>query len=85
MTHRPRQSPPPDAGTRRAVILATILSVLATLVAAFAKYAAPPRGYVVDPANWSSSDGGIWAITPRIAFGWSSFPADATRWRFDHA
>ena len=52
------------------------------LVAAFAKYAAPRRGYVVDPANWSSPDGGIWAVTPRIVFGWSSFPADATRWRF---
>jgi hypothetical protein len=53
------------------------------LVAAFAKYAAPPRGYVVDPANWSSPDGGIWAVSPLIAFGWSSFPADATRWRFE--
>ena len=52
------------------------------LVAAFAKYAAPPRGYVVDPANWSSTDGGIWAVTPGIVFGWTSFPADATRWRF---
>ncbi len=55
------------------------------LVAAFAKYAAPPRAYVADPVNWSRSDGGIWAISPRIAFGWSSFPADATRWRFDRA
>ena len=27
--------------------------------------------------------GEIWAVTPRIVFGWSSFPADATRWRFD--
>jgi len=53
------------------------------LVAAFAKYAAPPRGYVADPANWSSPNGGIWAATPVMVFGWSSFPADATRWRFD--
>ncbi len=52
------------------------------LVAAFAKYAQPPRGYAVGPANWSSPEGGIWAVTPRIVFGWSSFPADATRWRF---
>ena len=52
------------------------------LVAAFAKYALPPRRYAVDPANWSSPDGGIWAVTPRIVFGWSSFPADATRWQF---
>jgi len=55
------------------------------LVDAFEKYAHPPRGYVVDPANWSRPDGGIWAVTPRIVFGWSSFPADATRWRFDEA
>ena len=55
------------------------------LDAAFVKYAGPPRGYVVDPANWSRPDGGIWAVTPRIVFGWSSFPADATRWRFDEA
>lgn len=52
------------------------------LVTAFAKYALPPRRYAVDPANWSSPDGGIWAVTPRIVIGWSSFPADATRWRF---
>ena len=55
------------------------------LVAAFAKYARPARGYVVDPANWSSPDGGIWAVTPDVVFGWSSFPADATRWRFGGA
>ena len=54
----------------------------AELVAAFSKYALPPRDYVVDPANWSSPDGGLWVVRPRIAFGWSSFPADATRWRF---
>ena len=53
------------------------------LVTAFAKYALPPRGYVADLANWSSPEGGIWAVTPRIVFGWSRFPADATRWRFD--
>lgn len=60
---------PPDGLTER-------------LVAAFAKYAAPPRGYAVDPANWSTADGGLWAVTPLVVFGWSSFPADATRWRF---
>lgn len=52
------------------------------LVAAFAKYRRPPRAYAVDPSSWSRPDGGIWAVTPRIVFGWSSFPADATRWRF---
>jgi hypothetical protein len=52
------------------------------LVAAFAKYAAPPRSYRVDPANWADPAGGIWVVTPQVVFGWSSFPADATRWRF---
>ena len=53
------------------------------LVAAFAKYRRPPRDYAVDPTSWSLPDGGIWAVTPRIVFGWSRFPTDATRWRFD--
>jgi len=52
------------------------------LVAAFAKYAAPPRAYRVDPASWADPSGGIWMVTPRVVFGWTSFPADATRWRF---
>ncbi len=52
------------------------------LVAAFAKYAVPPRSYRVDPANWADPAGGLWVVTPQIAFGWTDFPADATRWRF---
>jgi len=52
------------------------------LVAAFAKYAAPPRAYRVDPLHWSDPAGGLWVVTPGIVFGWTSFPADATRWRF---
>ncbi|MFH0750856.1 MAG: pyridoxamine 5'-phosphate oxidase family protein [Chloroflexota bacterium] len=53
------------------------------LVAAFAKYAAPPRAYPMEPAHWSDPAGGIWVVTPRVVFGWTDFPADATRWRFD--
>ena len=52
------------------------------LVAAFGKYAEPPRSYRVDPASWADPAGGIWVVTPRIVFGWTDFPADATRWRF---
>jgi hypothetical protein len=52
------------------------------LVAAFAKYAVPPRSYRVDPANWADPAGGLWVVTPRIVFGWTEVPADATRWRF---
>ena len=53
------------------------------LASAFAKYAAPPRGYRVNPAAWSDPAGGLWMVTPRIVFGWTDFPADATRWRLD--
>ena len=52
------------------------------LIEAFAKYSVPPRGYVVDASNWSIPEGGIWVITPRVVFGWTDFPADATRWSF---
>jgi hypothetical protein len=54
----------------------------AELIVAFAKYAGPPRSYRVDPANWADPAGGIWVVTPRVVLGWSSFPVDATRWRF---
>ena len=66
-------------------ILLTDADLAARLVEAFAKYAAPPASYVADPANWHDPDGGIWAVTPRVVFGWSSFPQDATRWTFDAA
>ena len=52
------------------------------LVAAFAKYTVAPRAYRVDAANWADPAGGIWVVTPRVIFGWTDFPADATRWRF---
>jgi len=51
----------------------------AALVRAFAKYIATDD-YRVDPANWRV--GGLWRVTPVTAFGWSDYPADATRWRF---
>jgi len=59
------------------------LALVDALVGAFAKYAAAPRSYRVDPPHWSDPAGGIWLVTPRVVFGWTDFPADATRWRFD--
>jgi hypothetical protein len=53
------------------------------LVATFATYALPPRAYRVDPSNWLDPTGGIWAVTPRVVFDWTDFPADAARWRSD--
>ena len=50
------------------------------LLAGFAKYRTT-HGYEADAANWR--DGGLLELRPRIAFGWSSFPTDTTRWHFD--
>ncbi len=56
----------------------------ARLVEAYGKYGAAPWAYTADPANWrSGSGGGLWALRPLVVLGWSRFPADATRWRFE--
>jgi hypothetical protein len=49
------------------------------LVAGFAKYR-ETDDYTVDPANWVRE--GFLAVRPTLAFGWSEYPVDATRWRF---
>jgi hypothetical protein len=51
------------------------------VVEGFAKYR-QPYDYEVDPHNWL--DGGLWELSPKVAFGWNVglYPADATRWRF---
>jgi hypothetical protein len=69
-------------GTAERLLLSDT-ALAARLVEGYAKYAVPPSSYVADPANWSSPEGGIWAVTPHVVFGWSTFPADATRWIFD--
>jgi hypothetical protein len=51
------------------------------LSAAFtAKYASTKYEYRPTPEQWDR--GGLWALHPRIAFGWTDFPADTTRWQF---
>jgi nitroimidazol reductase NimA-like FMN-containing flavoprotein (pyridoxamine 5'-phosphate oxidase superfamily) len=54
---------------------------LATRVAAAyaAKYAT--LGYEPSPDAWD--DGGLYAVRPRVAFAWTRFPEDATRWHFN--
>lgn len=44
----------------------------------FAKYRTV--GYNADPLLWRAN--GIWRVRPHVAFGWGSFPRDATRWHF---
>lgn len=33
--------------------------------------------------DWRPDEPSGYVLRPRTAYGWSSFPADATRWRFD--
>ena len=58
-------------------------ALAARLVHAYAKYRPTQWAYEADPANWRSGrGGGLWALRPTVALGWSRFPEDATRWRF---
>jgi hypothetical protein len=51
------------------------------LAAAFTeKYGATKWEYRPPPEQWD--EGGLWSMQPRVAFGWTDFPADTTRWRF---
>ena len=39
------------------------------------------HGYGPTPDTWTT--GGLYSVTSHTAFAWTSFPEDATRWRFD--
>jgi nitroimidazol reductase NimA-like FMN-containing flavoprotein (pyridoxamine 5'-phosphate oxidase superfamily) len=45
-----------------------------------AKYASTSYGYSPPPEQWDR--GGLWAMRPHVAFGWSEFPRTTTRWVF---
>jgi hypothetical protein len=66
-------------GTARELV-APAQDVAAPIVGGFAKYK-EPDAYEADPANWAA--GGLWCLQPIVAFAWSSFPRDVTRFRFD--
>ncbi len=36
--------------------------------------------YAPTPDTWD--EGGLWRVRATVAFGWTSFPKDVTRWRF---
>jgi hypothetical protein len=46
----------------------------------YAKYR-DTKGYEASASNWA--EGGLWELRPVRAFAWSTFPQDATRFRFD--
>jgi uncharacterized pyridoxamine 5'-phosphate oxidase family protein len=43
-----------------------------------AKYSS--QGYSPAPENWD--EGGLYEVTPQVAFGWTKFPDNTTRWTF---
>ena len=51
------------------------------LAADFTSKYAESHDYRPTPEQWD--EGGLWALRPRVAFGWSEFPGNVTRWRFD--
>ena len=51
------------------------------LVAELARKYSPT--YVPTADSWDQ--GGLWVLRPKVAFGWSQFPANVTRWRFADA
>ena len=42
-----------------------------------AKYSATRFNYAPPPEQWDR--GGLWALRPQVAFGWSEFPRETTR------
>ena len=43
----------------------------------------PRAMHRADADNWRT--GGLYVVRAVVAFGWATFPEDATRWRFRHA
>ena len=50
------------------------------LAAAFGAKYGESHDYRPAPEQWDN--GGLWAMRPGVAFAWSQFPKDTTRWRF---
>ncbi len=40
------------------------------------------KGYRPDPEQYQQTDSGLYRIRPRVAFAWSNFARDPTRWTF---
>jgi nitroimidazol reductase NimA-like FMN-containing flavoprotein (pyridoxamine 5'-phosphate oxidase superfamily) len=37
---------------------------------------------IYDPSPDTWNEGGLWMLRPSVAFGWTEFPKNMTRWRF---
>jgi nitroimidazol reductase NimA-like FMN-containing flavoprotein (pyridoxamine 5'-phosphate oxidase superfamily) len=66
---REASPPAPDLARRLAEVFA-------------AKYGAS-HDYRPGPDQWD--EGGLWALRPKVAFAWSEFPKNVTRWHFPDA
>jgi hypothetical protein len=50
------------------------------LAAAFTAKYAQSHDYRPAPDQWD--EGGLWELHPRVAFGWTEFPKNVTKWTF---
>jgi hypothetical protein len=49
-----------------------------------AKYGYKPSDNLASPDEAPYPEGGLWRVRPRVAFAWSRFPADCTRFLFQN-
>jgi nitroimidazol reductase NimA-like FMN-containing flavoprotein (pyridoxamine 5'-phosphate oxidase superfamily) len=64
---------------RASELVAPPTELATRIVSGYAKYR-EPEDYAADPANWAA--GGLWELVPDLAFAWSTFPKDMTRFTF---
>ena len=68
---RVREASPPDP------------ALAGRLAEAFSAKYGQSHDYRPGPDQWDQ--GGLWAMSPQVAFAWNKFPTNTTRWRFGDA
>ena len=61
-------------------LVAPVSPLSEAILDGYAKYR-DTKGYEASAGNWT--EGGLWELRPARAFAWSTYPDDATRFRFD--
>ena len=61
-------------------LVAPVSPLSEAILDGYAKYR-NTMGYEASAGNWT--EGGLWELRPARAFAWSTYPDDATRFRFD--